>query len=216
MKHSGDQDLIDRIGAALPVEVQADYYREMIHCRSLQENDEMLLILRAMQFLTLLMTQVPERVIKERERLEKIFHENKSYLGALDKRLLQLPGLVSAGISTDAIVEGVDRKLQSAFIRSMIPGTVSELKATVSRIEEVNNKFVATTKALSDSYGGAVRQAGEAITHMNQAIARASDTAGRAAEQLSTGLHDQYWWMVWVFIVAALVLGFAAGAVLIR
>lgn len=216
MKHSGNQDLIDRIGAALPVEVQADYFREMIHCRSLQENDEMLLILRAMQFLTLLMTQVPDRIVKERERLEKIFHENKSYLEALDQRILKLPGLVSAGISTDTIVESVDRKLQSAFIRSMIPGTVSELKTTVSRIEEVNTKFVAATKVLCDSCGGAVRQAGEAITHMNQAIARASESASRAAEQLSTGFHDQFWWMVWVFIVAALVLGFAAGAVLMR
>jgi hypothetical protein len=216
MTNSGNQDLIDRIGAALPFEVQADYYREMMHCRSLQENDEMLLILRAMQFLTLLMTQVPERVVNERERLEKIFNKNKSYLEALDQRLLQLPGLVSAGISTDTIVASVDRKLQSAFIMSMIPGTVSELKATVSRIEEVNTKFGAATKVLGDSYGGAVRQAGEAIASMNQEIARASNTASRAAEHLSTGFHNEYWWMVWVFAVAALVLGFAAGAVLMR
>ena len=47
---SGDfpeADLIDRIANALPAEVRADYYRELRHCRSLPENDEMLLILRA-------------------------------------------------------------------------------------------------------------------------------------------------------------------------
>jgi len=33
---------------------RADYYRELTHCRSLPENDEMLRILRAMQFLALL------------------------------------------------------------------------------------------------------------------------------------------------------------------
>jgi hypothetical protein len=48
-----DKDLIDRVADSLPVEVRADYYREMRHCRSLPENDEMLRILRAMQFLTL-------------------------------------------------------------------------------------------------------------------------------------------------------------------
>ena len=41
-------DLIDRIAKALPAEVRADYYRELMHCRSLPENDEMLRILSVM------------------------------------------------------------------------------------------------------------------------------------------------------------------------
>jgi hypothetical protein len=43
-------DLIDRIGDALPAEVRADFYRELRHCRSLPESDEMLRILRAMMY----------------------------------------------------------------------------------------------------------------------------------------------------------------------
>jgi len=70
---SVEPDLIDRIANALPGNVRADYYREMVHCRSLPENDEMLLILRAMQFLALLMRQVPADVVAERERLEHLF-----------------------------------------------------------------------------------------------------------------------------------------------
>jgi len=66
-----ESDLIDRIANALPVEVRADYYREMRHCRSLPENDEMLRILRAMGFLVLLMVQAPERMATERLRLEE-------------------------------------------------------------------------------------------------------------------------------------------------
>ena len=50
-----EPDLIDRIANALPAELQAGYYREMRHCRSLSENDEMLRILRAMQFSVVLM-----------------------------------------------------------------------------------------------------------------------------------------------------------------
>jgi hypothetical protein len=216
MKDSSKLNLIDHIGAALPVEVQADYYREMIHCRSLQENDEMLRILRAMQFLTLLMTQVPERVVKERERLEKTCRENRSYLETIDQRLLQLPGFVAAGISTETIVASVDKKLQEAFIQSAIPDTASKLKATVSLIEAVNTRFVAAADELSNSCRGAVRQAGEAITNMKQAIARASDTAGRAAEQLSTGFHAQDWWSVWVLTALALLLGFSLGTFFMR
>src|ERR1035441_4081005 len=70
---ANETDLVDRIAAALPAEIRAEYYREFLHCRSLPENDEMLRILRAMQFLTLLMEQVPERVLRERERLERVF-----------------------------------------------------------------------------------------------------------------------------------------------
>ena len=62
---ASNDDLIDRIAKALPVDVRADYYRELNHCRSLPEHDEMLRILRAMQFLTLLMNQVPQRVAAE-------------------------------------------------------------------------------------------------------------------------------------------------------
>jgi hypothetical protein len=67
-----EPDLIDRIANALPIELRSDYYREMRHLRSLPENDEMLLILRAMQFSVVLMVQIPERIASERERLEQI------------------------------------------------------------------------------------------------------------------------------------------------
>ena len=64
MTTTPEPDLIDRIGAALPKEVRADYYREVAHCRSLPENDEMLRILRVMLILTLLMETVPNRMVR--------------------------------------------------------------------------------------------------------------------------------------------------------
>jgi hypothetical protein len=67
-----EPDLTDRIADALPADIRADFYREMRHCRSLPENDEMLRILRIMQFLTLLMEQVPARIGVERERFEQL------------------------------------------------------------------------------------------------------------------------------------------------
>ncbi len=67
-----EPDLTDRIADALPADIRADFYREMRHCRSLPDHDEMLRILRIMQFLTLLMEQVPARIGVERERLEPL------------------------------------------------------------------------------------------------------------------------------------------------
>ncbi len=37
-----DDDTIDRIADFLPVEARAGFYRELRHCRSLPQNDEML------------------------------------------------------------------------------------------------------------------------------------------------------------------------------
>src|SRR5215469_13447708 len=67
-----DPDLIDRIAGALPEEARAEYYRELRHCRSLPESDEMLRLLRAMQFLVLLIEQAPARVAREREQLDQL------------------------------------------------------------------------------------------------------------------------------------------------
>ena len=67
-----DDDTIDRIANFLPVEARAGFYRELRHCRSLPQNDEMLRIIRAMQYLVLIMVKLPEQMALERERFEQI------------------------------------------------------------------------------------------------------------------------------------------------
>src|SRR5437879_13895888 len=95
-------DLIDRIAKALPADVRADYYRELMHCRALPENDEMLHILRIMQILALLIQDAPDRIVTEREKfgellapaieiLEKAIRSSQEYQALLDQRLAQLP-----------------------------------------------------------------------------------------------------------------------------
>jgi hypothetical protein len=71
------RDLIERIGKELPADIRVEYYREMLYCRSLPEDDEML---RVLQYLHLLMVRVPEGVITEREKLEQLFGEAKQAL----------------------------------------------------------------------------------------------------------------------------------------
>ena len=138
---SGDlpeADLIDRIANALPAEVRADYYRELRHCRSLPENDEMLLILRAMQYLTLLMVQVPGRVAVEREKFDQLFttalktvekwhQSSEAYQTQLDQRLSRLPVEIAAGISPQAIAGNINESLRQRFVQSTIPETALAL-----------------------------------------------------------------------------------------
>jgi len=114
-----EPDLIDRIANALPAEFQAAYYREMRFCRSLSENDEMLRILRAMQFWVLLMVQVPERIAAELQRLGQILADFLKALreirqsiaihqAQLDQRLVQLPAQIAEGINPEAIAAKIN------------------------------------------------------------------------------------------------------------
>jgi signal transduction histidine kinase len=75
-----DDDTIDRIANFLPVEARAGFYRELRHCRSLPQNDEMLRIIRAMQYLVLIMVKLPEQMTVERERFEQIVSRSERLL----------------------------------------------------------------------------------------------------------------------------------------
>ena len=127
-----------------------------------------------------------------------------------------MPGFIAAGLSPETIVAEIDQKLQEAFIKSTIQDIAGRLGATANRIKEASQQLAAAADDLGSSYRGAVKKAGEAITNIDRAIAKAADSASRAAKQLSTGFHAQYWWSVFVLTVAALVLGLFAGAFLMH
>jgi hypothetical protein len=221
------QKLIDSIGAFLPAEVRTAFYREMMYCRSLREDDEMLRILRVMQFLTLLMEQVPGRVVAERERLEglfggairqfeKSFQESRLSLEKLDRRLVDLPGFIAAGISPEEIVAGINHSLQKAFDKSTIPETSVRLRTSACLIQDVGTRFTVAADGLVSSYRGVVEKANAAVGNINRAIGTAANTSSRAAERLTTEFHVQYWWPVYVLIMVALMLGFIAGVLCVH
>src|SRR5213593_4864676 len=182
-----EPDLIDRIANALPAEVRADYYRELRHCRSLPENDEMLLILRAMQYLTLLMVQVPGRVAVERERLEqilpaalqsleKLLKSSEAYKRQLDERLSRLPVEIAAGISPQAIAANINESLRQRFVQSTIPETARALAQVAEQMKKVTAEFGATASTLGNSYRGAAEEARRSIADLNSVISAAAAT----------------------------------------
>jgi methyl-accepting chemotaxis protein len=221
------RDLIDRIAKALPAEIGADYYREMMYCRSLQENDEILRILRAMQFLTLLMEQVPARVIAERQKLEGLFSEaeqslksalcsSESFQKQLDQRLIQLPKTIADGIKPETIAANINESLRQQFVVSTIPQTAKSLAAAAEQLKTINSEFSSTASALGKSYKGAAEEAHQAIEKMNAAVAGAAQTAKLAAKDLSAKFRDAYWSVLFGLALVALLAGFMLGAFLVR
>jgi hypothetical protein len=219
--------LIDRLAAYVPAEARAAYYQDMLYCRSLPEDDEMLRILRVLQILSLLMQKVPDRVLKERELLETLFTEtarqfDRSFksgaesLAQLDRRLAQLPGLIVAGISPKNIVSEINAHLQNELARSTLPQTEEALREAAAKIRKVCSEFGVAADSLGNSYRGASEQARQATTDMYRSIAKAAHSASQSAEELTRHFNRGYRWSVFVLTTLALVLGFAAGIMVMR
>ena len=116
--------------------MRADYYREMRHCRSLPENDEMLRILRAMQFLTLLIHQAPARLAAEREQLDRNLDRCISALKTIEKRLEVLPEGVSSSIGPEKVAARINESLRQQFVQTTIPQTGEALAAAAAELKQ--------------------------------------------------------------------------------
>ena len=218
-------DLIDRIAHALPEDVRTEYYRELNHCRSLPESDEMLRILRAMQFLTVLIDRAPSRVTEERERMEdllalatanisKVSTSSEAYHLDLQKKLTLLPEAVAKGISPEAVAEKINEQLHEEFQRSSIPQTAKDLGAISQQMKNVCLQFSDTSDKLGHEYRGVAEKARQAISSLNDEIAQATESAERFTAELTEKFSMAYRWSMGALATGALVLGLAIGILL--
>lgn len=217
-----ESDLIDRIANALPVEVRADYYSELRHCRSLPENDEMLRILRAMQFLVVLMVQAPERMATERQRLEQIVADaiealqeirqsSAAHQAQLDQRLEQLPADIAEGINPEAVAAMINESLRQQFVQSTIPATAEALAVAAAQMKKVTFEFGRSASTLGDSYRGAAEDACRAVANLESTCSYAISSTKRAAEELVRVFHEEYRWSLCALVSIALLVGIGIG-----
>ena len=221
---AADGDLIDRIARALPLEVRADYYRELNHSRSLPEHDEMLRILRAMQFLTLLMDQVPQRVVEQREQLERLLGTALERFKTQSKAARRSTGNLQSDCQScrrRSRAASARRKSREKSIRAFvssscappIPETSHALAAVATGMKRVSDEFAKATNKLEDAYDGAVRRAQDAVADLHSTASNATDRVRRAAEELSAVFQREFRWSIYTLSALALVVGLALGIV---
>jgi hypothetical protein len=211
-------DLIDRIASALPDELRADYYRELAHCRQLPENDEMLRILRAMQFLVVLIEQAPERVAAEREQLGEVLgraiesirvtHEaGIAYQKQLETRIAKLPDEIARGISPEAIAAKIGESLRQEFQHTGMPAVTEAIGAQAATMRRASKELSEALGEFAHPTKGAAPRVKETLSSMKANLESAAD---HIRTQMN-GLGRQLYETIAVFCVAALIIGFFAG-----
>lgn len=220
-----EPDLIDRIAAALPAEIRADYYREMRHCRLLPENDEMLRILRIMQFLTLLIEQAPTQVAVEREQLGRMLAQsleaagrmqqaNLAYYKQLEERIAKLPAAIEQGISPEAIAARLNEALRQQFAQSGLPQTAKALDLLANQVKVSTRDFQQTASELTGTYKGVADQASQAMAQMVRSIESTTYYSQHAQEKLAGTFFEARKWLIVTATSVALVLGIILGGLL--
>ncbi len=204
--------LIDRIANGMPDDVRAAYYRELMHCRSLPQSDEMLRILRIMQILTFLIQRAPEIVVSEREQIEQICTRLievlqttttsiETYQSQLDERLAQLPDEIAERLRPHSIAAAINESLQQQFRKSTIPATERALEIIANRMERVLVVFSERLQRLEAANRNA---ADTMVSTSNKAI----EAVLREGQRLSR----QYRWPFYAIAAFILVLTFLSGA----
>jgi hypothetical protein len=205
------KDLIDRIAESLPADIRADYYREMRHCRSLPENDEMLRILRAMQFLTILIHQAPARLASEREQLNENLVGTISALRTIENRLESLPKAVSSSIAPEKVAARVNESLRQQFFQTTIPHTGAALTSAAAELKHSVAEFVATMRGINNQYDGAATEARAAIDRIQSSIASATRTSKEATESLTRTLIRVHWATILLGALGIFLIGCLVG-----
>ena len=202
-----EKDLTDRIAEALPVEIRADFYRELRHCRSLPENDEMLRILRIMQFLTLLIHVAPARLATERESLNQALSTCGDALEHTVARLDSLPQEVASGIKPEVVAAKINESLRQQFLQSTIPQTAEALAVVGAQLRKAVVDFQQAAVSINSAHRNAAAEASKAIRDIEESVSRSAKAAKQASADLTATFIDEYRWSIGMIAGIALLAG---------
>jgi hypothetical protein len=213
-----DDDTIDRIANFLPVEARAGFYRELRHCRSLPQNDEMLRIIRAMQYLVLIMVKLPEQMTLERERFEQIVSRCEKLLGEvhdfvdeatgqIDQRLAQVSADIAKALNPPAVAAEINESLRQQFVKTTIPETAAVLAVSAAQIKKATNEFVSAADTISNAYDGAAVDARRVIRELESTSSQALSGNKRQADELMAVVRQDYRWLLFALPGLCILIG---------
>ena len=177
-------DWIERFAKRLPPDVRADFLMDMRHMQSLSRNDELLIVLNSLGYVTQITVQVPEEMMAERERFEclsakfteaarELSAEGKDCYRDLVRRLWEQKDEILKTIDPSAIAVLVAKDIERHFKLTTIPAVALKLAEDAKKIEDAEKKFGRSSTQLCDTLSSAAANASKAAEEMDSSSARA-------------------------------------------
>jgi hypothetical protein len=211
-----EKDLVDIIAEALPMEQRAGYYREMRYLHMLSESDEMLRILRTIQWHTVIALEVPAKLAVHAQKLDRGLRDNAEAQQRIHQRLEDVCDDLVERVSAGAIANQLYESLRQQFVESTIPQTGQTLAVVAKLIKQALADLEQATPKIVAAHRHAALEARQTMGEMKSAISDATTTARQATAELSRTLLHQYRWALGVFVALAGVLGLLFGIYLDR
>jgi hypothetical protein len=115
--------MIDSVAETMPDHLRASYYRDMRYLHSLSASDELLRILKTIQWNSVVAVQVPARIAAEAGRLDRSLRDNAAAFQQVHQRLDRLSDELVGRVSAEAIANHLYERLRQQFVKSTIPQT---------------------------------------------------------------------------------------------
>jgi hypothetical protein len=129
-------ELIDSVAEGVPDHLRAAYYRDMRYLHVLSASDEMLRILKTIQWNSVVVLQVPARIAAEAGKLDRSLRDNVEALQQVHERLEHLSDELVERVSAEAIANQLYESLRQQFVKSTIPQTGKALTVTAGQVKE--------------------------------------------------------------------------------
>jgi hypothetical protein len=216
------QSLFDTIAKQVPEGLQTEYYRLLAHIKQLSPDDEILRIVQATGFLTLLTRQVPQEVAAEREKLDQLLLQDlpealarereelaailsdsaskiqdaaamtSQYHSELEDRLNRLPEEVAVGIAPQNIASRIGESLRQHLANTGIEPTVDALQKVGTDTQEAARQLRSAFDTIASDRDGVVPKMDKAVTAMTNDISRATNSIRDLSQRLYNQAHP--WW----------------------
>ena len=209
-------EMIDSIAEGVPDHLRAAYYRDMRILHSLSASDEMLRILKVIQWNSVIALQVPARIAAEVGKLDRSLRDNVEALQQVHEHLDHLSDELVERVSAEAIANQLYESLRQQFVKSTIPQTGKALTVTAGQVKEAVAGLEQVTPKIVAAHKHAAGAAVQAVREMKSEISEVAATARQATAELSRTFLHEYRWALGLLVVFAALLGFWLGILAVR
>src|SRR3984893_5924706 len=221
----GTDDLIEAIAKRLEPGQREYFYQRMLYLRHLRADDELLRIVEAIGWLTLLIRDAPHAVAIERQHLAELLATHVATIEAtaqaahpyyqhVEETVTRLPADIADGIRPAAIAHTITESLRQEFVRSGLPATAEALAVLSKQLQQTTTDFQRASDQLTEAHHGAATQAAHAIDRVYTSVWQAAEATQGTMQQFRQRFRLDYWWPVGTLVPAALLMGILLGFIL--